>query len=191
MILHPHSPIWVREFHRLKENYDLVLGSLITRIEHVGSTAIRGISAKPILDVDLVISTKADFPPVKEELEKIGYQHVGDLGILDREAFKRKDKRVPLSNKTNEWMEHHLYVCVDGTRELKRHTSFRDYLNGNEDARIEYETIKKDIERQSGGDREVYVEIKENGRRCTEFIERILKKAEQGSSYNSGQSLRD
>lgn len=130
--------------------------------------------------MDLVISTKANFPAVKKERKKVGYRHVRDLGIQDREAIKRTDERVPFSKISTKWMKHHLYVYVDGTRERLRHTSFRNYLNENWDARIEYESIKKEIEHRSGGDRKAYVEAKENGGKCTAFIERILTEAQSG-----------
>lgn len=59
------------------------------RIEHVGSTSIPGMDAKPIIDIDIEIETEADFDKLKAELERIGYIHCGDQGIQGRETFKR------------------------------------------------------------------------------------------------------
>jgi GrpB-like predicted nucleotidyltransferase (UPF0157 family) len=185
MILHLHNPTWSQEFQRLEEKFRLSLGTLVHRVEHVGSTAIEGIAAKPILDIDLVISTEKDFPAVKEGLGKIGYRHNGDQGIPGREAFKRLDESVPHSKWMIHWMTHHLYVCVAGSRELDRHIRFRDYLNTHATAKAEYESIKREIEARSNGDRKVYAEIKETEGICTAFVERILKKADNHTERTS------
>lgn len=163
-----------------------MLGRLLLRVEHVGSTAIEGIAAKPILDIDLVISKEVDFATIKVKLEEIGYRHNGDQGIPGREAFKRLDESVPFSKGRDRWMKHHLYVCMEGSEELDRHTRFRDYLNTHTPARTEYESIKRDIEARSSGDRKIYARIKETEGVCTAFVEKILKKAEQGSGGNVG-----
>lgn len=176
-ILHDHDPNWKNEFLRLEEVYHKALGDLITRIEHVGSTAILGIAAKPILDIDLVIENRSILPEVCRRLEQLGYKHRGDLGIPEREAFKGVDSEVPHLGPNRNWMKHHLYVCAVDNRELQRHTLFRDHLNQYLEARKEYESIKKDIEARSNGDHLSYIEIKENEGTCTRFVERILKLA--------------
>jgi GrpB-like predicted nucleotidyltransferase (UPF0157 family) len=185
MILHFHDPTWSQEFQRLEAAYQQSLGTLVCRVEHVGSTAIEGIAAKPILDIDLVISDIKDFQAAKEGLEKIGYLHNGDQGIPGREVFKRLDGSVPHSKRARRWMMHHLYVCVEGSRELDRHIRFRDYLNTHATAKAEYELIKREIEARSKGDRKIYSEIKENEGICTAFVAIILKKAEQAAGENA------
>ena len=177
-ILHEYDPRWVQEFERLKTVYCKALGKLVRRAEHVGSTAIPGMAAKPILDIDLVISSESKFPDVRSILELLGYRHVGDQGILGREVFKREGEKVPYVEPFGDgWMKHHLYVCVDGTRELQRHLAFRDYLNADPVAREEYESIKKDIESRSAGDRKRYAEMKEKEGVCSAFVERVLSQA--------------
>lgn len=177
-ILQEHDPQWAHEFQRLKAVYQRALGEVMHSIEHVGSTAIKEIAAKPILDIDIVISDLSYFPEATRRLESLGYRHNGDQGIPGREAFKRVDERVPHDGASASWMNHHLYVCAVDSTELMRHVLFRDFLNAHQEARQAYEQIKKDIAARSGGDRKVYADIKENEEICSNFVENILIKAQ-------------
>ena len=111
-----------------------MLRELVICIEHVGSTSVKGLSAKPIIDLDVVIPDYQQFNEVILRLEKIGYEYEGDLGIEDRHAFKYSGK--------SHLMTHHLYVCPKNSDELKRHLAFRDYLRNHEDAVKEYSNVK-------------------------------------------------
>jgi len=103
------------------------LGDTVLRIEHVGSTSVEGLSAKPIIDIDIVIKDHSAFELVKEKLALIGYVHEGDLEIKDREAFKYVGKEY--------LQQHHLYVCPQNSAELARHITFRNYLRNNQECR--------------------------------------------------------
>lgn len=174
MILSPYDPAWKDTFHEFARVYEDALGDLITRIEHVGSTAIVGIAAKPIIDIDLVMSDYSKLPAICEKLATLGYQHNGDQGIPQREAFKRIDDTAPWTGEKRAWMNHHLYLCPEESPELWRHVAFRDYLNQHAEARLEYERIKRDIEARSNGDRKIYAGIKENEGVCSAFVESVL-----------------
>jgi len=150
-------------------------GDLAIAIEHVGSTSIPGIKAKPIIDIDVVIQNYTVFPDVVERLARLGYTHNGDQGIPHREAFKRQDECTPRTTLPQEWMHHHLYVCPASSEELRRHLAFRDYLRVNADARNAYERIKVAIAARSNGDRKVYAAIKET--EYNEFFEHTLAAA--------------
>lgn len=165
-----------------------MLGELIVGIEHVGSTAIGNIAAKPILDIDLVINDYSVFPEVIKKLESLGYRHNGDQGVPQREAFKRVDENVPWYRNGSSWMNHHLYVCPEDSLELSRHVAFRDFLNQHEEERMKYEEIKKEIESRSNGDRKTYAKIKEQEGSCSAFVESILKKAEQVAGGDGGKA---
>lgn len=177
MILTDHRALWRQEFDRLKAVYTATLGELAVAIEHVGSTSIPGIKAKPILDIDIVIDSYDTFERVKELLERIGYRHSGDQGIRDREAFKRADELTPRTDPPRHWLNHHLYVCPVHSDELRRHMLFRDFLCINEGARREYEALKEAIAARAGNDRKVYAAIKEA--ECRPFFERVLTAAER------------
>ena len=112
-----------------------VLEKLIIGIDHGGSTSVHDLSAKPIMDINIVIKEGTFLQPVIRALEKIGYQHEGNLGILGREAFKYSGK--------DHLNQHHLYVCPLDSLELKKHIAVRDYLRDHPDAVCDYSSIKE------------------------------------------------
>lgn len=179
MILSEYNPRWKSAFEELEKVYRDVLGELIVAIEHVGSTAIGNISAKPILDIDLVIDDYSVFPDVIKKLHSIGYRYRGNRGIPKREAFSRDDVDVPRYKDARSWMNHHLYVCPENSRELYSHITLRDFLINHKEERMKYEEIKKEIESRSNGDRDTYARIKEEEGTCRAFVESVLQKAEQ------------
>lgn len=103
VIVETYNEMWTTEFEKIKAEIESVLANLCIGIEHVGSTSVVGLSAKPIIDIDIVIEDYLVFPEVIKKLNSIGYIHEGDLGIKDREAFKYVDKP--------HLQQHHLYVC--------------------------------------------------------------------------------
>jgi GrpB-like predicted nucleotidyltransferase (UPF0157 family) len=143
-------------------------------IEHVGSTAVPGLRAKPIIDVDLAYKNSKDFARIKKRLEQIGYYHNGDQGIPGREAFIRPDKS---STDTLDTIPHHLYVCREDNAEFRRHISFRNYLSKNEWARSEYQDLKMKIARKAAQNHSKYAELKEIEART--FVERVLQGCEE------------
>ena len=128
------------------------LGDLAVAIEHVGSTSVEGMSAKPIIDIDVVIPDYSVFDAVVQTLAKIGYTHEGDLGIKDREAFKYTDKP--------HLQKHHLYVCPQNSAELHRHVTFRDFLRGNPDAVKTYSAVKETAAKLYPDDIDGYISYK-------------------------------
>ncbi|MYL58253.1 GrpB family protein [Virgibacillus halodenitrificans] len=167
IILEKHNPDWSKLFNDLKIVLENQIGDLILCIEHVGSTSIEGICAKPIIDLDVVIDHKGLLPQIVEGLDTLGYYHEGDQGIEGREAFGRKDLFVPWNNRKNRWIEHHLYVCTKNNSELARHIAFRDYLRNHPEIAKEYEQLKKRLLRETN-DRTSYTEAK------GDFIENVL-----------------
>ena len=172
-ILSPHDPNWLSQFNELRAIFIQALGHLALRVEHVGSTAIPGLLAKPILDIDIVIKDYSAFPQVVSALKTLGYEHRGDQGIFEREVFKPTIATAPLVSAQGKRMAHHLYVCPASSNELRRHTCFRDTLLARSDLRREYEAMKLSIAERSMGDRRRYADIKE--RECREFVERVLE----------------
>ena len=135
VIVVPYDKAWKSAFEEIKKEIERVIGDLIIGIEHVGSTSVEGLSAKPIIDIDVVIKDYSVFATVVQKLETIGYIHEGDLGIKDRAAFK-------YSNKPH-LQKHHLYVCPQYSEELHRHVTFRDYLKNNREAVKKYSLVKE------------------------------------------------
>ncbi|MDP9868784.1 MULTISPECIES: GrpB family protein [Streptosporangium] len=83
----PYDPCWLEMFAAIRDPIAHRLGSLAQRIEHVGSTAVPGLPAKPIIDIDVVINTRDDLPAVIKNLRLLGYHHEGNGNIPGREAF--------------------------------------------------------------------------------------------------------
>ena len=131
----PYDNAWKRQFEDIKKEIEAAVGDLIIGIEHVGSTSVEGLCAKPCIDIDVVIKDYGMFEAVVRGLASIGYQHEGDLGIKGREAFRYSGKP--------HLQKHHLYVCPADSEELRRHIVFRDFLRNHPEAAEEYGKIKK------------------------------------------------
>ena len=161
VIVLPYDENWKNEFEKIRHELSEALGELALSIEHVGSTSVQGLSAKPIIDIDVVINDISLLNDVIASLQSIGYKHEGDLGIPGREAFKYDGKE--------HLMKHHLYVCAKDSLELKRHISFRDYLKSHPEAISEYSRTKEEGALLYPYDIDKYIEYK------SPFIERIYK----------------
>ena len=135
VIVLPYDKAWQSAFENIRLELKAVLGDLAIGIEHVGSTSVEGLSAKPCIDIDVIIRDYSSLDAVVQKLATIGYIHEGDLGIKDREAFTYTDKRHLL--------KHHLYVCPQDSRELHRHITFRDFLRNNPEAAKKYGQTKE------------------------------------------------
>ena len=131
----PYDKSWQSDFEEIKNEIESAIGDLIIGIEHVGSTSVEGMSAKPCIDIDVIIKDYSVFDVVVRRLEMIGYIHEGNLGIKDREAFKYSDKP--------HLKMHHLYVCPAYSEELHRHITFRNFLRNNPEAVKTYGLVKE------------------------------------------------
>ena len=152
VIVLPYDPAWKDAFEAIKGEIEAALGDLILGVEHVGSTSVEGLSAKPCIDVDVVIADYSVFSDVVRKLEAIGYSHEGDLGIRDREAFRYSDKPHLL--------KHHLYVCPRDSRKLHRHLTFRDFLRSHPEAAKQYGQVKERAAQLFPEDMDQYIAYK-------------------------------
>ena len=161
IVVVPYDEKWKLRFEEIAGELSAALGDLAHSIEHVGSTSVPGLAAKPIIDIDVVIEDESKLQAVVDALAKIGYQYEGNLGIPGREAFGYEGK--------THLMEHHLYVCPADSPELHRHLSFRDYLRGHPEAVKEYSRIKEEAARLFPHDIDGYINHKGT------LIEKIYK----------------
>lgn len=152
VVVLPYDVKWRCAFEEIKREIEHAVGDLIIGIEHVGSTSVEGLAAKPCIDIDVVIRDYNVFCDVVRGLERIGYIHEGDLGIRDREAFRYENKP--------HLMNHHLYVCPEYSEELRRHITFRDFLRNNEDAAEKYGLVKQRAAQLYPDDIDRYMEYK-------------------------------
>lgn len=159
-----YNPKWKLEFEKAKTFYEKLLCGLASQVLHVGSTSVEGLWAKPILDIDIVVSNEAECNRAIKLLESVGYIHVGNLGIEGREAFKYTE-----DNKWIQWMEHHLYVCMSGCENLRNHLLLQKHLRSNSEAVEAYSELKRKLADQYPDDMDAYVDGK------TELITGFLK----------------
>lgn len=167
-----YDPNWVREFESYAATLRSILGQLAISIEHIGSTSIVGLAAKPIVDIDVIISSRLLLKEIIIQLTKVNYIHQGNLGIPGREAFIWPKGK-----------EHHLYVCSVDTPNLHNHLIFRDYLRKHPDKVREYGNLKKKLMREYVSDRTAYTTAK------TKFIENILAVAREEYGFHTCQPL--
>lgn len=169
IIIEEYSEVWPILFNNLHNVFKKTLGSLIVDIQHVGSTSVPGLAAKPTIDIDLVIKNKELLNFVIERLEDLGYEYLGDLGIKDREAFRRKSDKTPIDGSGKIWPNHNLYCCTQNSLSFKNHISFRDFLRKNPEKLKQYSELKKSLAFEHPFESDYYTEQK------TPFITEILK----------------
>jgi GrpB-like predicted nucleotidyltransferase (UPF0157 family) len=155
-----YDPAWAQRFEALKAPIWQAVRGVAISVEHVGSTSVPGLAAKPIIDIDVIVASRADLASVIGRLATLGYVHCGDLGVQDREAFENPPRLPP----------HHLYVCVQGSSALANHLTLRDHLRGDPAAADAYGQLKKRLAGQFPSDIDEYIRGK------TPFIMEILKK---------------
>lgn len=132
-----YDPSWPGRFEALRDEYAGALaaaGVAVIGIEHVGSTSVPGMAAKPVIDVDIVVA-EADVAAAGEVLVGLGFEHLGDLGIPQRWAFTEPARLA----RTN------TYVVVAGSEALRNHLAVRDTLRAHPALRAEYSAVKKRV----------------------------------------------
>lgn len=138
-------PLWFAEISAALEPY---LDEFPHAIEHVGSTAVPGLAAKPIIDVDVVVPSESLVPAAISGLVAAGYRHEGDAGIPGREAFALPPDVAHY---------HHLYVVVEGNKAHRDHVLLRDHLRANAADRERYAARKRELAHLLTTDRTAYV----------------------------------
>lgn len=156
-----YDPNWPVVFESLRNRIAGALGETAAAIEHVGSTAIPNLAAKPIIDIDVLLTSEDMLPVAIERLASLGYTYQGNLGVPGREAFLAPAGGPP----------HHLYVCPPRSAEFRRHLAFRNYLRAHPADAIIYADLKMALTGQFREDRTTHVIVK------TELIEALTGQA--------------
>lgn len=159
-----HDPRWLEDFHTLRSRLQPVVDGLALTIEHIGSTAVPGLAAKPIIDVDVVVADERRSEAVVRALARAGWAPRGDLGIPGRQTFQTR-AGLPY---------HHLYVVVAGSGPHLDHVDLRDHLRRNAWALADYAALKKELAPLLREDRQAYLEAK------TDLVQRLLADARAG-----------
>ena len=163
--LAPYDPAWQSLFNRLKKQIREALGDKILLLEHVGSTAVPGLSAKPIIDMVLAVEDSSDESSYVKPLEKKGYT---------------------LRNREPDWHEHRLlkppdvegklHVFSAGCEEIGQMLLFRDRLRNNTDDRLLYEETKRELAARTWKYRQNYADAK------SEVVQEILARARRNQT---------
>jgi GrpB-like predicted nucleotidyltransferase (UPF0157 family) len=156
--LEPHTEQWHQLFAEEKARLHQAVGDCVIAIEHVGSTSICGIAAKPIIDIAVSLEKIADGERCVEPLENIGYEYRGEHGIAGRCYFVKGEPRT-----------HHLHLVESNSGFWASHLLFRDYLREHPKTGKEYEMLKKELAEKYPENRNAYLEGK------TVFIENVLR----------------
>ncbi len=160
----PHQEVWRELFLEERTRLKALLGDGVVEIEHIGSTSISGMTAKPTLDVGVGVGVE-DFEEafaLIAPLERIGYNYRGDYGIPRRHSFIRG---------TAEVRTHHLHMVEVHSENWKKTLFFRDYLRAHPEAAKQYQTLKEELVQKFPDNREAYIECRHA------FIQDILSRA--------------
>jgi GrpB-like predicted nucleotidyltransferase (UPF0157 family) len=163
-----YDPQWPRWFEDLRDRIDPALADVTHVTEHVGSTAVPGLAAKPIIDVDVVVSDGTAVDPAIKALAAAGWRHQGDLGIKGREAF------VPPAGA----IYHHLYVVVADNQPHRDHIDLRDFLRMHPGQADRYAELKHHLAPLLKTDRTAYTDGKAD--MITEFLRLARRKGTSG-----------
>jgi GrpB-like predicted nucleotidyltransferase (UPF0157 family) len=161
IIVTDYDAEWPLHFEEIAQPVRDAVADLGATVEHVGSTSVPGLAAKPIIDIDVVVGSADDVPAAIERLRSLGYLYQGDKGIKGREAFMWPSGARP----------HHLYVVVQGSQPYLDHVEFRNFLRNHPKVAREYAALKSKLAEHHGDDRLGYTDAK------TEFVTGVLRAA--------------
>lgn len=162
--LAPYEPEWARLYEVERARLQAAVGEHVLDIQHVGSTAIPGIVAKPILDIAVAVASFETAYVCVAPIEALGYAYYGENGIPRRHYFVRRDPE------TSQTLIHLHVNELDGP-DWENQILFRDYLIAHPEAAAQYSALKRDLAAQYPHDREAYTEAK------APFIEHVLRLA--------------
>ena len=156
----PHDPKWRKAFEDEARRITDALGSdVVVTVHHIGSTAIPGIYAKPVIDILLVAHDHADLDAKQPAMEALGYEALGEFGIPTRRYFRRDNAD---GDRT-----HQVHAFEVGSPQIARHLAFRDYMIAHPEAAKAYSDLKRTLAEQHPDDIEAYMDGKH------EFIQEI------------------
>jgi GrpB-like predicted nucleotidyltransferase (UPF0157 family) len=158
-----YDDAWPAQFEEIALPIREAFAPLEASVEHVGSTAVPGLAAKPVIDIDVVLSSDTDVARGIELLRALGYVHQGDKGIPGREAFLWPPGA----------RRHHLYLVVVGSTPHRDHVEVRDHLCRHPQVAREYAALKRSLAERCRDDRLAYEDGKDG------FVSRVLRAARE------------
>lgn len=156
----PYDPNWVEDFDLVHAALrEALRGVAVHAVEHIGSTSVPGLAAKPVIDIDVIVAPRALADAVAA-LERAGYRHLGEMGVPERHAFEAPGGP-----------RRHVYVVVEGSLALRNHLAVREALRTDPAARDEYGSLKQRLAEADHASMDDYVEAKSS------FLQTLLRQA--------------
>lgn len=149
IVLVPHDARWLSAAAAEGERIKRACAPAVTRVEHIGSTSVPGLAAKPILDMMPVLQRYDDGFACVAPMRALGYWYAGDYGIAGRHLFVKGSPRT-----------HHAHFLVEGSREAIRHLAVRDMLRAHPAMAARYASLKQRLATEYGDNREGYAKAK-------------------------------
>jgi GrpB-like predicted nucleotidyltransferase (UPF0157 family) len=168
----PHDPRWRDAFDAEAKRVAAALGPDAVAIHHVGSTAIPGIHAKPVIDLLVEVRDVAAIDARSAMMESIGYEVMGEYGIPGRRYFRKDD---PRGTRT-----HQVHAFLAGSGEVERHLAFRDYMIAHPADAQRYGELKRKLAEQYPRDMDGYMDGKDG------FIKEMDRRAAEWRSSSTG-----
>jgi len=156
----PYTPRWSVLFAEEQAQLDAVLGTAVRAIEHIGSTAIPGIVAKPILDIGIAVDSFEEAAALVPAIVGLGYTYRGEYSIPRRHYFVKGKPRT-----------HHLHMVEISSEGWRNNLLFRDYLRNHPDTAAAYAQLKQELAISTQGDRVLYTDSK------APFVRQVLEMA--------------
>lgn len=176
IILAPYDPAWPALFEEERSRLQAAIGEWAADIQHVGSTAVPGLAAKPIIDIAVHLRAPVDALKCITPLVELGYECLGEFGIPGRVYF-RKRTDSPLTGQSHGGVgrTHQIHMYETGHEQYEKQIFFRDYLRSHPDAAQEYEALKLDLAARHN-------DVEEYAMAKSEFVQRILALARDGGA---------
>jgi GrpB-like predicted nucleotidyltransferase (UPF0157 family) len=172
IVIAEYDPAWPQRFEAERARLQNAIGEWAVAIEHVGSTAVPGLAAKPIIDIGVALQDLADALKCITPLLELGYQCCGEFRIPGR-TFFRKPTTEPIPGQITDGVgrTHQIHMYQRDHEQFVWHIAFRDYMRSHPEDAAEYAALKRDVASHHGDDIEKYIEGKHD------YIREILRKA--------------
>jgi GrpB-like predicted nucleotidyltransferase (UPF0157 family) len=167
--LAPYDSTWPLEFAAEADRIERACAGLEIRLEHIGSTAVPGLAAKPVIDILAGRPGNIAGKHYVAAFTQLGYEHKGSYGIPGRNYFRRGSPQ-----------SHHVHLVSWASEFWRNHLLFRDYLRAHPDVAREYETLKRDLATLYLQDREKYTDAK------GPFVRSIVRRALEYDGMTAG-----
>ena len=178
VIIVDYDPNWPQMYEQEKARIQDAIGEYLIDIQHVGSTSIPGLSAKPIIDIMPIIRDIALIPHCVQPLESLDYAYFGENGIPGRYYF-RKPADIMSQPHT-----YHLHVLEKGHDQWAMMLLFREYMLLHPESAQQYDLLKRELATKFGFDRVGYTDAKES------FVKSIIRAAVEEAMSEKKKSLK-